>query len=175
MPWVEVEERHEEVQADGAEGADYQVCEGVVTEFKSTGFELLDHDPDGGEGRVGHDDPVDHHAAKEHLLGALRSVAHAQNKVHGNYKNKGVAEDSEYVFAQIHFGTGRINCLVRKRTSDEEEDQVEVSEREKREEKLHELVDKFDVEQYFSRYGVRCLPDLLEVEQRVDGCKEGSV
>jgi hypothetical protein len=68
-----------------------------------------------------------------------------------------------------------IEFWVGERTGDEVEGQVEVGEREECEQKLHELVDEFDVEQDLTPDGVVGRPDLLEVEERVHGSEEGTV
>lgn len=72
VPGVEVEEGHEEVEADGGGGGDDQVGEHVVAE-REAGVrvaELADDDVEGREGGVGHDDGVDDHAGHEHAFGA---------------------------------------------------------------------------------------------------------
>lgn len=72
MPGVEVEEGHEEVEADGGGGGDDEVGEEVVAEFEvcGRGFELQDHDVQGSEGGVGHDNGVDDYARHEHPFGS---------------------------------------------------------------------------------------------------------
>lgn len=78
MPGVQVQEGHQEVEADGCGGGDDQVGEDIVAEcFLGFGVFQLDHDDvDGGECGVGHDDAVCDHTAQEHLLGALWTVSH---------------------------------------------------------------------------------------------------
>lgn len=58
MPWVQVQEGHEEVQAECGAGGDDQVREDVVAqrEARAGVFELRDDDVERCEGRVGHDD-----------------------------------------------------------------------------------------------------------------------
>ena len=58
MPGVEVEEGHEEVEADGGAGGDDEVGEDVVAQVEGDGggFELGDDDVDRGEDGVDHDD-----------------------------------------------------------------------------------------------------------------------
>ena len=60
MPRVQVEEGHEEVEADGRTGGDNEVREDVVAEDKGGGwaFELGDDDVESGKGGIGHDDGV---------------------------------------------------------------------------------------------------------------------
>lgn len=72
MPGVEVEEGHQEVEADGGGGGDDQVGEHVVAEREAGAWvaELGDDDVEGGEGGVGHYDGVDYHARHEHAFGA---------------------------------------------------------------------------------------------------------
>ena len=72
VPGVEVEEGHEEVEADGGGGGDDQVGEDVVAELEGgvRVAELGDDDVEGGEGGVGHDYRVDYHAGHEHAFGA---------------------------------------------------------------------------------------------------------
>jgi len=57
VPGVEVEEGHEEVQAQGGARGDDQVREDVVAEREARAgvLELRDDDVEGREGRVGHD------------------------------------------------------------------------------------------------------------------------
>ena len=71
MPGVEVEEGHEEVNADRGAGRDDEVGEDVVAEDeRGEGvFELNDYNVDRGKGSIGHDDGVDNHRGHEHLLG----------------------------------------------------------------------------------------------------------
>ena len=68
-----------------------------------------------------------------------------------------------------------IDAVVGQRAGDEVEGQVEVGEGEEGEEEGDELIEEFDVEQDFAREGVVSLPDLLEVDQGVDGGEEGSI
>lgn len=77
MPWVEVEEGHDEVEADGGGGGDDEVGEEVVAEFevRRWRFELEDYDVEGREGGVGHYDRVDDYAGHEHSLGSVRGAA----------------------------------------------------------------------------------------------------
>ena len=58
---------------------------------------------------------------------------------------------------------------------DEVEGEVEVGQGKVGEEELDSLIDEFDVQQDLASHGVVGLPDLTEVNQRVDGCKEGAV
>ena len=77
VPGVEVEEGHEEVEADGGAGRDDEVGEDVVADHQGSGgvFELRDDDVEGGEGGVGHDDGVDDEAGCEHFLGSGFAVS----------------------------------------------------------------------------------------------------
>ena len=77
MPGVEVQEGHEEVEAERGAGGDDQVREDVVAEREARAgvLELADDDVEGREGRVGHDDRVDGHAGHEHFLGSGRRVS----------------------------------------------------------------------------------------------------
>ncbi len=62
MPGIEVEEGHEEVEADGGENGDNEVGEDVVAErdlFIVVEFAV--DDVDSAEGVVGHDYSVDNH------------------------------------------------------------------------------------------------------------------
>lgn len=73
MPWIEVEEGHEEVQPDGGGGGDDQVGEEVVAQFQRgrRGFELEDDDVKGGECGVSHDYRVHDQTGHEHLFGSI--------------------------------------------------------------------------------------------------------
>lgn len=111
VPGVEVEEGHEEIEADGGEGADDEVGEDVVAEGVGGGvggdgleavvFELEDDDEEGGEGGVGHDDGVGDHGGEEHAFGALGAVAHAEDELQADEEDAGVAEDGEDVSADV--------------------------------------------------------------------------
>jgi len=78
VPGVEVEEGHEEVEADGGGGGDEEVGECVVAELelRVLGCELLDDDPEGGEDGVHHDYRVDNHAHQIQSLGSLGTITH---------------------------------------------------------------------------------------------------
>lgn len=58
MPGVEVEEGHDEVEADGGGGGDDKIGEEVAAEFEVCcgGFKLEDDNVKGCEGGVGHND-----------------------------------------------------------------------------------------------------------------------
>ena len=73
VPGVEVQEGHEEVEADGGGGADDQVGEDVVAEDDDGEgvFELRDDDVERAEEGVRHDDGVDDHAGHEHPFCAM--------------------------------------------------------------------------------------------------------
>ena len=86
VPRVEVEEGHEEVQADGGAGGDDEVGEDIVAELElGAGCgDLAYDDVDRGEGGVRHDDAVPNHGGEEHFLGALRPIAHGEDELHAN-------------------------------------------------------------------------------------------
>lgn len=73
VPGIEVEEGHEEVDADGGAGGDDEVGEDVVAndEGRERGFELDDDYVEGGKCIVDHDDRVHDHTGHEHFLGAI--------------------------------------------------------------------------------------------------------
>lgn len=81
MPGVEIEEGHEEVQADGRGGGDDEIGEDVVADgdgsFIIAGVrgELEDDDVEGAEGGVGHYYRVDNHGREEHFLGTGLGVS----------------------------------------------------------------------------------------------------
>lgn len=156
MPWVEVHEGHEEVEADGGGGGDDEVGKCVVADGfgRVAMFELVDNDIDGGEGCVCHDDAVADHAPEEHLLGTLRAVAHGEDELHADEQCASVAEDVEDNLADAV--TEGIHLRVGKRTSDEVEGEVEVGEREEREHELHELVDELNVQKDLAPDSVVC-------------------
>ncbi len=62
MPGVEVEEGHEEVEANCGTGRNDEISEDVVADNQGRGWalELGDHDVEGCEGGVRHDDRVNH-------------------------------------------------------------------------------------------------------------------
>ena len=74
MPRVEVQEGHEEIEADGGGGADNQVGEDIVAEDEDCErvLELRNDDVEGAEEGVGHDDGVDDHAGEKHPFGAAK-------------------------------------------------------------------------------------------------------
>lgn len=74
MPWVEIQERHKEIESDGAEGAHNQVGQDVVTKsvgvirinrLQSVLSELFDHNIERRECSIGHDDRVHNHCSEE--------------------------------------------------------------------------------------------------------------
>ena len=73
VPGVEVQEGHEEVEADGGGSADDQVGENVIAEDEDSEgvFELRDNDVERAEEGVRHDDRVDDHAGHEHPFCAV--------------------------------------------------------------------------------------------------------
>lgn len=83
MPGVEVEEGHDEVEADGGGGGDDEVGEEVVAEFEACRwrFELEDYDVEGREGGVRHYDRVDDYTGHEHSLGSRRAAARSAIRV----------------------------------------------------------------------------------------------
>ena len=141
VPRVQVHEGHEEVQADGRDGADDQVGEDVVSELigrgigrdglEGVGFELDDYDVQGREGGVGHDDRVGDHGGEEHAFCALRPVAHAQYELEADQQDAGVAEDDKDVFADV-MAKG-VDFGICQASSDEVEGQVEVGQGEESE------------------------------------------
>lgn len=163
VPGIEVEEGHEEVEADGCRGGDDEVREDVVAELL-LGFgvaELHDDDVDGGEGGVGHDDAVRGHAAEEHFLGALRAVAHAEDELDADGQHAGVTQNVEYVLSNI-VAKG-VEFGISERTRNEVKGEVEVGEREEGEHELNELIDELDVQKGLAHDGVVSCPDLFEV------------
>lgn len=77
VPGVEVEEGHEEVEADGGGRGDDEVGEDVVAEFEGgvRGSELADDDVESREGGVGHHDGIDDYAGHEHSFGSKHGLA----------------------------------------------------------------------------------------------------
>ena len=102
MPRIEVEEGHEEVEADGGDGADNEVGEDIVAELvgvvrllqRMLG-KLFDDDVECCEGRAGHDYRVCDDRAQEQLLRALRSVAHAEDELQTNQQHTDVPHYNE--------------------------------------------------------------------------------
>lgn len=68
-----------------------------------------------------------------------------------------------------------VELRVGERARNEEECEVEVCEGEKGEHERDELVDELDVEEGFAPDGVIRSPDLLEVQEGVDGGEEGTI
>ena len=88
MPGIEVEERHQEVEAHRRDCADNEVREDVVAKLISAicfleGVlsELFDDDIEGGEGGIGHDDTVCDDCAEVEFLCSLRTIAHAEDEL----------------------------------------------------------------------------------------------
>ena len=73
VPGVEIEEGHEEVEADGGGGGDDEVGEDIVAhdECSEGVFELGDDDVHGAEEGVAHDNRIYDHAGHEHSLGTI--------------------------------------------------------------------------------------------------------
>jgi hypothetical protein len=103
----------------------------------------------------------------------LRPIAHAEDELKTNEEDGGVAEYNEDVFADVV--TERIDGRVGERAGDEVEGEVEVGEGKERKEQRDELVDEFDVEEDLASDGVVGFPDLPEMDEGIDGSKEGSV
>ncbi len=68
-----------------------------------------------------------------------------------------------------------IDCLIGERTCNEVEGEVEVGKGEISEHEVDKLIDEFDVEEDLAAYGVICLPNLFEMNKRIDSCEEGSI
>lgn len=179
MPGVEVEERHEEVDAHCGGGGDDQVCEDVVADVcvccdGGGGFgEGFDDDVERGEGRVHHDDGVGGHGCGEHAFRALGAVAHGEDELGGDEEEHEEFEEGEYAGADavaegVEEGVGE-------RAGDEVECEVEVCEGEVGEEKGDELVEELDVQEGFADQGMVGRPDLAKVDERVDCGEEGAV
>ena len=73
VPGVQVQEGHEEVEADGRARGHDQVGEDVIADVQGAqgGLELRDDDVEGGEGGVGHYHGEDEHGGEEHFFGAV--------------------------------------------------------------------------------------------------------
>lgn len=99
-------------------------------------------------------------------------ITERQDELGGDEEDADVAQDVEDVLAAA---VERVDDRVGETTSNKVESEVEVGEREEGEEQLQELVEELDVEQDLAGDGVVGVPDLLEVDQRVDGGEEGSV
>ena len=176
VPGVEVDEGHEEVQADGGAGRDDQVREHVVAERELRVVllvDLPDHDVHRREHGVHHDDAVHDHAEEVELLGPLRPVPQRDDELHADEQHADVPQHDE-----DHVGDAvpeRVDLGVREAARDEVEGEVEVGQREEREEELDELVHEFDVQQDLARDRVVGCPYLLEVNEGVNGCEESTV
>ncbi len=70
MPRIEVEEGHQEVEAQGGAGGDDEIGEHVVAERQGClgVLQLGDDDIQRREGGIGHNDRVDDKTRHEHLL-----------------------------------------------------------------------------------------------------------
>lgn len=176
VPGVEVEEGHDEVEADGGEGRDDEVREDVLAEVDIRVVLLLElphDDEDCGKGRVDHDDAVGDHAEHVQFLGALRTVAEGEDELCADEQHAGVPEEGEDV--ETNVVTEGVYCRVGETAGDEVEGEVEVCQGEVGEHELQELVDEFDVEEDLAGEGVVGGPDLLEVDEGVDGSEKGTV
>lgn len=75
MPGVEVQEGHEEVEADGGGGGDGEVGEDVSAEADvRAGLEVDGDNVHGAEGVVDHYDREDYQGGHEHFLGTGRCM-----------------------------------------------------------------------------------------------------
>ena len=112
MPGVEVEEGHEEVDADGGTRGDDEIGEDVVAEVEALGVvsELPDDDVDAGEGVVSHDYCVDYHGGEVESLGALGPVAHGEDELCADKEDAHVAEDGEDIETDVV--TKGVDCGV---------------------------------------------------------------
>ena len=187
VPGLKVEERHHKVQADCRGGTNHQVCENIVSQLHRhlcllivvcicqlvPVSKLTRYDVNDGEGCVGHDDGIQNHRRKVQPLGPLRAVAKGEDELHADQQHTDIAQDGEYVLADVV--TEGVDGWVGYATRNEVESQVEVCQREVSEEKLQELIDEFDMQKYLARHGVVGRPNLPEVNERVDGRKEGPV
>ena len=167
MPWLEIEERHEEVETVRGDRGDDEVGEDVVTDrdcvIIRVGCKLRDDDVHTGECGIHHDDGKDDHTGKVQLVGALRSVTQRHDELSRDEQNAGKSKnDEDDIGDSISEG---VNTLVGKATGDEVECEVEVGEREVREEDLDELVDKLNREQDLAGESVVCGHDLAAVDE----------
>ena len=97
VPGVEVQEGHEEVEADGGGGTDDQVCEDVVAEHEGREgvFELRDDDIERAEEGVRHDDGVDDHAGHEHPFRAV------DRRFDGQQESRLMGQDKTYPWGRL--------------------------------------------------------------------------
>lgn len=68
-----------------------------------------------------------------------------------------------------------INRLIGKRSSHEVKSEVEIGEREVGEQEVDKLIDELDMQQDLSSNSMIRLPDLSEMNQRVDSREESSI
>ena len=179
MPWVKVQDGHEEVDPHCGCGGDDKICEDVVSDrcfccYSGGGLgESLDDDVEGGEGRVHHDNGVGGHSCCEHLFSPLRTVTHGEDKLGGDEEEHKEFEDGEYSSAPA--AAERVEEGVGEGAGDEVECEVEVCEGEICEEEGDELVEEFNVQEDFTDEGMVRGPDLAKVNERVDGSEESTV
>lgn len=129
MPWVQVDERDEEVQSNGRASRDDEICEDVVAELEALTLpvrrqELSDHNVKRRESGVCHDDTVEGHAEEIHPLGTLWSVAHRKNELYADQQDTAVAEYNEDDFANVM--SERVDSWIRQRAGDKVECEIEI-------------------------------------------------
>jgi hypothetical protein len=71
--------------------------------------------------------------------------------------------------------TKGVDCGIGEGASYEVEGEIEVGQGKIGEEQADKLVDEFNVEEDLAANGMICVPDLSEVDERVDCGKEGTV
>ena len=145
MPWIKVQERHQEVKADCSSSGDDKVGEDVVSQLEFVGgfLELDDDNVDTCECIIRHYYRVYYHGSKIEFLRTLRTVTHAKDELRADKKDERVAEEDEEVEAYVV--SEWVNGGVRERASDEVEGQVEVGQGKVGEGEINSLVAEFDV------------------------------
>lgn len=149
MPWVEVQEGHEEVDPHGGCCGDDEVCEDVISNrciccHDGGGLgEGFDDDVEGGEGRVHHDNRIGSHSCCKHFFGPLGTVTHGENKLSGDKEENEKFEEGEY--ARAPAATEGVEERVREGTRDKVECEVKVCKGEISEEEGDELVEEFNM------------------------------
>lgn len=142
MPRLEVQERHEEVESESRKYRENHVGHDTVAHADAGPVDFVYDDPDTGKHGVDHDDSIRDHRSEVQFRGTLWSVAERDDELCAYEEHQCVAKDVEDVFAEVV--SKWVHLFVSKTTCHEVEGEVEVGQREIREEKLDKLVEGFD-------------------------------
>ena len=139
----------------------------------SLGYELSSDNVYSRKDGVGHDDAINDHTRQVQLPCTLWSIAEGQDELGRDEQHTGISQDGEEDGSNV-VAKG-VHLRICQAAGNEVKGEIEVGEREVREQELDGLVYELDEEENLASNGVIRRENLASIDNGIDGSEKGAV